>query len=185
MIYRKILRYIVFLMIYFDISLIYRDISAIYWGHFFQISKKYPEISSNISPIYRDISKYIAIYRDISLDISRYCLSGQNVSYNQHFYSGGENHEFWVTGSVQGTKRGQLRSMQHLQCLFDVCNSNFRFSAVLQLHFSYQNLLGNLLKESERIPDFQGNSRKQRGKRSKLGLDLIFSSKMIIWTQKV
>ena len=72
MIYRKILRYIVFLMIYFDISLIYRDISTIYWGHFFQISKKYTEISSNISPIYRDISKYIAIYRDMSLDISRY-----------------------------------------------------------------------------------------------------------------
>ena len=51
-------------------------------------------IYSDISEIYRDISRYIAIYHDISPDISIYCLSGQNASDTGAFCSEEGNHGF-------------------------------------------------------------------------------------------
>ena len=40
----------------------------------------------------------------------------------------------------------------HGQYVVELCNSNFRFSGVPQLHFPYQNLLGDLLKEYIYLP---------------------------------
>ena len=64
---------------------------------FYDISKfgRFNIISRNVFWI-SNICDMLKIYPKYYI----YCLSGQNVPYNQPFYSWGENHEFGATGSV-------------------------------------------------------------------------------------
>ena len=71
----------------------------------------------NISVLWYRYSQWGTIYRQNITDkyhniiITKwyigeiYCLSGQNVAYNEPFYSRGENIEFWGSVRVEGTKR--------------------------------------------------------------------------------